>query len=125
MGSGAVTLTVAVIGVAVDTLLVAGEAFYTLQANASDEESLRQEEALTHEQNQQKLDPEPASGGRGVRRGKKDRSLDGAIDQLHGVEGHQADQTKKGGYRPSVERSKQDIQNIVKKIQNLLDALDK
>jgi hypothetical protein len=69
-------------------------------------------------------EPEPAaaSGGQGVRGGKKDRSGQGNVDQLEGLQQHQQNTTKAGGYRISDKKSKQNIDNANKKIKSLEDV---
>jgi RHS repeat-associated protein len=66
--------------------------------------------------------PAPAAGGKGVRGGKKDRSLQGNIDQLDGVEHTQKSITKSGGYRISKKKSEQNIDNAHRKIKSLEDV---
>ena len=55
---------------------------------------------------------------------KKDRSVEGTTEQVQGLEKKQAATTKKGGYRISTEKSKQNAKEALKKIKSTKDLED-
>ena len=90
-----------------------------VQGNDQNQQNQQQNQGHTEEE---KKSEEPAQtstsggqqgsgGGAGTQGGKKDRSGQGNVDQLEGVERHQANTTRGGGYRVSTEKSKQNIDN--------------
>jgi len=94
---------------------------------ASSQQTADEAHDTVHKTDSEKKDsaePEPAaaSGGQGVRGGKKDRSGQGNIDQLEGLQNTQKNVTKAGGYRISDKKSKQNIDNANKKIKSLEDV---
>lgn len=86
--------------------------------------SEKQDTIQGHQQDNTSAEPAPAAGGsgRGVRGGKKDRSLQGNIDQLEGLEHHQKSTTKQSGYRVNTGKSKQNLKKRLKDIQSLKDV---
>ena len=93
----------------------------------------REEFEKAQAQNREKLEKGEVGGalgakeneaaGKGVQGGPKDRSGQGTIDQLKGVQGAQKSITKKRGYRIRTTKSEQDVDNANKKhATNLKDA---
>jgi RHS repeat-associated protein len=97
---------------------------------ASSQKTATEDQDTIHTDSKKKdsAEPEPAaaSGGKGVRSGKKDRSGQGNIDQLEGVQGHVANTNKssKGQYGASSQKSKQNVDNANKRVESLEDAVD-
>jgi hypothetical protein len=71
-------------------------------------------------------EPQAASGGQGVRGGKKDRSGQGNVDQLEGLEHaqQQTNKSSKGQYGLKTDKSKQNIDNANKRIKSLEDSVE-
>jgi hypothetical protein len=86
------------------------------ELNSGEDAQLAKMKGAAKEEKKAESEPEPAAGGKGVRGGKKDRSLQGTVDHLEGVQQHRDNLTKRGGYRVSDKRSKQDFRNAAKSI---------
>lgn len=98
---------------------------------ASSQQTADEAHDTVHRTDSEKKDsaePEPAaaSGGQGVRGGKKDRSGQGNIDQLEGLEHaqQQTNKSSKGQYGLKTNKSQQNIDNANKRIKSLEDAVE-
>ncbi len=96
---------------------------------ASSQKTASEEQDTIHRDFSGKKDsaePEPAaaSGGKGVRGGKKDRSPDGTVDQLNSIQKNQATFRQRGqGERiRSTKKSEQNVDNTNRRIKSLEDV---
>lgn len=95
---------------------------------SSQQTANEQQDTINGHTKKDSAEPEPAaaSGGQGVRGGKKDRSGQGNIDQLEGLEHaqQQTNKSSKGQYGLKTNKSKQNIDNANKRIKSIDDAVE-
>jgi hypothetical protein len=103
---------------------VGAAALYLVSPQGGDHREADAEKKLVESEKEHAAEPEAASGGKGVRGGKKDRSLEGNVDQLEGVQHaqQQTNKSSKGQYGLDTKKSQQNIDNANKKIKSLEDV---
>jgi hypothetical protein len=113
------------LGLAGDALGVVGAVLLNpVQLNSGEDQIV----AERNKANSSAAEPEPApaagGAGKGVKGGKKDRSQQGNVDQLEGLQHtqQQTNKSSKGTYGLRTGKSQQNIDNANKKIKSLEDV---